>query len=913
MTIAKNNVILSKKENKYDAVKMSFFIAAIVSAAIFLPYLIIDKGFFLYCGDYNEQQIPFYQYVNGFLKSADGGTWSWATDLGSSVVAGYAFYNLGSPFLWLSLVVPARFMPFAMVPLFILKFAGIAAASALFLQRYAKTSKMVVVCSLIYTFCGFNIYNIFFNHMLDPVVIFPLLLWSLDEFMYVKRRGAFAFFVGLALVNSYFFFIGNVVFLFIYFFVKLACKEYTITIKHFSLLAFEALLGVGLGMILALPSFYNLIGNPRTDNFASGFSLIMYGEVQQYFNILSSMFLPPDPPYMPNIFTEGVIKWTSMSFFMPIVGMSGVFAYSKARKGTAPKIIMFICLIMALVPILNSSFYAFNASYYARWYYMPLLIAALMTVHALEDKDIDIRSSSRVVLVITALYAILGLLPEKDEDGVWSIGLADDQMKFWLTVFTAVLGILIFVFIVHSAKNKKKLGAMLLSAVIGFSIFYSIIHIALGKFPQWDNDANYYSEQWVGTAQVSLPSYDDEFYRIDTYEAHDNLGLWLDVSSIRTFNSTINTSIMEFYPLMGVKRDVSSKPELEKYALRGLLSVKYTLMPVEESSEFEAEEGTDGWTYIRTDGPYAIYENDNFVPLGFTYDEYVSMDALSEIRDADRANILMRGIGLDSEQIEEYGHLFEGESVTWEEYQPIGDEEETDDEEDEVNGTYTYDPVTYDRYVENCNERRETAAYQSSASTHGFSVKIDMDEEDLVFFGVPYDEGFTATVNGQDTQVLKVSGGMMAVFAPEGDNEIVFTYKTPGLFVGGIISAICLLILIVYAFVFHKIRKKERLIEAETERAFSIEEANRMLSAKDGVLEVDVKIIQKAFLEKAEEAENDEALEALEELEKAEKLENDEEAVAEKSQEVKQSDEENEDVAEDDDIAIENDKEDTKA
>ena len=43
-----------------------------------------------------------------------------------------------------------------------------------------------------------------------------------------------------------------------------------------------------------------------------------------------------------------------------------------------------ICAVIALVPVLNSVFSAFNAAYYARWFYMPLLIMSAMTARALE-------------------------------------------------------------------------------------------------------------------------------------------------------------------------------------------------------------------------------------------------------------------------------------------------------------------------------------------------------------------------------------------------------------------------------------------------------------------------------------------------------------------------------------------------
>ena len=40
------------------------------SRLIFLPFYLLDGGFFHYAGDFNSQQISFYRYMNGFLKGA---------------------------------------------------------------------------------------------------------------------------------------------------------------------------------------------------------------------------------------------------------------------------------------------------------------------------------------------------------------------------------------------------------------------------------------------------------------------------------------------------------------------------------------------------------------------------------------------------------------------------------------------------------------------------------------------------------------------------------------------------------------------------------------------------------------------------------------------------------------------------
>ncbi len=777
-----------EEQGGLNGILLSFLLGLAVSGAIYLPFLVVDEGFFQYCGDFNSQQIPFYTYVQQFIKEG-GGSWSWATDLGSSFVNSYSFYNLGSPFLWITLPFPTSWMPYLMVPLFMLKFACIAAAACLWLRRYSKGRNMAVIVSLVYAFCGFNVYNTFFNHMLDPVVFFPLMLWALDGFVYNGKRGWFALFVGLALLNSYFFFIGNVVFILLYFVVKLLTKEYRINLSQFGFLALEALIGVGIGMVLALPAFFNMLNNPRVDNFANGFGLVMYGNVQQYFAILSSMFLPPDPSYLPNIFPDAVIKWTSMSAFLPVVGMGGVIAYCRARRRGSTKVLLYISLVMALVPILNSAFYAFNASYYSRWFYMPILIMCLATMQSLEDVKIPLKNGARAVLIITAVIAVFGLLPTEDENGIWSLGVEQDTARFWLTMATAVLGALAFYLIVKFFRNKRKFAPLLLAAVMAFSVLYSIIHISLGKFPQWERDQDYVAEQYEGGALLAQQMPSDEFYRMDLYyseNAYDNLALWAGKSNLYTFNSTVTPSIMEFYPLVDVKRDVSSKPETDNYALRGLLNAKYVVMRAEDVSSYFSEDYTFDWVYYDSIGPFEVYQNPHAVPMGFTYDNYISMDIYEGIADTDRAAMLMRAIVLNDEQIAQYGHLFEGMAV--DEEMQDGDMGVADGEE-----YYWYEGLNYDTYVQDAAERKATAAYEFSADSYGFKANIELEKDNLVFFSVPYDAGFTATVNGEKAEVLNVSGGMMAVQAPAGDVEIVFSYQTPG-FVAGTVITICSLV-----------------------------------------------------------------------------------------------------------------------
>ena len=172
--------------------------------------------------------------MNGFIKGAGypdsaftsvHNTFSWATDLGSGVMNAYSFYLYGSPFFWFSLLFPQGWLPYLMVPLLVLKFAVAGGGAYLYLRRYVKNENYAVLGACLYALSGFAVYNVFFNHFVDVVALFPYLLWALDEAIYENRHGLFAFWVAVNLLNNYFFFVGQVIFLCIYFVCKLTAND----------------------------------------------------------------------------------------------------------------------------------------------------------------------------------------------------------------------------------------------------------------------------------------------------------------------------------------------------------------------------------------------------------------------------------------------------------------------------------------------------------------------------------------------------------------------------------------------------------------------------------------------------------------------------------------------------------------
>ncbi len=747
-----------------------------LSFLVFLPFILVDGGRFLFYGDFNVQQVPFYRLAHDAIRS---GRWGWNqhTDLGANFIGSYSFYLLGSPFFWLTIPFPSQWLQFLMGPLLILKFACATLTGYVYIHRYTKSPDTALIGAVLYAFSGFSVYNVFFNHFHEAIICFPLLLAALDEYMATRRRGLFALAVfGCCLVN-YYFFVGQVTFTLVYFFLRLLCGSWRISFKDFLLLGLEAIVGVGLSCVLLVPSVLAVLQNNRVDNAINGWNAVLYNRNQRYLHILECFFFPPDLPARPNFTPDSESKWSSLGAWLPLFGMTGVVGWLQLRRKHWLKKMLWVLFAMALVPFLNASFQLMNSAYYARWFYMLTLMMALATVLSLESDRVDWRRATLWCTVITtAVAAVIGFMPVKetvDEQEVWNFGLEEYPTRFWTYVAIAFisLGLVVYLFM-FCRKSRRAFKRAAMGSLSAVAVLYSIFFIALGKTQSdytWDHIIPY---ELNGGANVPLT--DLQSCRSDFYESMDNAAMFWQIPSIQAFHSIVPGSVMEFYDSIGVQRDVGSRPKTSHYPIRGLLSVRW-LFDDDHDGDFFAGEDSDkpempGWAYYGNANGYDIWENQYYVPMGFTYDYYLTRaeyDALSQGSDTSagsRELAMMRAVVLEEPDL---GRL---QAVL--EHLPEDDRNFTENE-----------------YFDDCLDRAAGACDSFAYTTSGFTAQLSPSVEKLVFFSVPWEPGWTAQVNGQETKIYRVNVGFMAVQVPPGDNvRVEFTYSTPGLGLGIFIS-----------------------------------------------------------------------------------------------------------------------------
>lgn len=759
----------------------AFFLAFCVAAVFFLPFVIVDRGIFLFYGDYNVQQIPFYQLAHRAIRSGNFG-FNFYTDLGANFIGSYSFYLLGSPFFWLTLPFPNEALPYLMAPLFCLKFATAAATSCAYIRRFVQNRNWALIGGLLYAFSGFGIYNIFFNHFHEVIAFFPLLLLSLEEFVEDGRRGFFAFSVFLCSLCNYFFFFGEVVFVLLYFFVRLASSNrFRLKLRDFLCLVLEAVLGLCLSGVLLIPSVIAVLGNDRVNELLSGWNLVTYGNTQRYFAILECLFFPPDIPARPNFFPDGNAKWASLGAYLPVVGMCGVITFMQTHKRHFIRRMLGISLVMALIPGLNALFFALNDAYYARWFFMPILLMATASVIAFERcTDRELNTGIRWSLGITAAFCAVGVLPtQKNKE--WSFGLVPFPERFWIYVVIAFVCLLLCVLIVNRWRHREGFLPKMTAMVCITAVVIAFAFISSGKSHSYDED--FIIDRGIyGADNINLPTkIEDEFYRVDVYDGMDNLPMFWRLPTIQTFHSVVPESVMTFYRTLGIQRDVASRPEASYYALRTLTGCKYLFI----EHDREERDVCYGFYKISTQNGFDIYQNDNYVPMGWVYETYSSTDYMQNLAETVRDRLMLHALVLTDEQIQKYGNLLE----------PISEE----------------DLLMRDNLREDVARLRAGCAKDFTLTQTGFKSHITLKKQNLVFYSVPYDAGWSATVNGKPVTVERVNSGFVAVLAPAGENEIVFHYTTPGLYVGIYVSAAALLLLILYLVILGMIRRRHPL------------------------------------------------------------------------------------------------------
>lgn len=835
--------------------------AFLIFALSVIPCLVMTKGIWIYYGDFNVQQIPFYIHAHEAIRNGNL-LYDWGLDLGGSLLGCFSFYLLGSPFFWLTLPFEASLIPYLLPWISALKYTIMAVTAYAYAKRHLKTANGAFIAALLYTFSGFQGAVLVYNHFHDVMAFFPLYLILFEKAMEQGKRIPFILMTSFMAILNYYFFVGEVVFLIIYFVAKYVLPVCFVTAKipakdrnhnpsdeknslttdsaemkshrfcEILRLFFRALYcgvtGVCLAGIYLIPAVYYTLHSSRVSDTLLGYDLLAYKEPMAILAIIKNTVMLPDISGLNSMYNQSFGRVSGVAAYIPLFSVSLVIAFFLINKGKKmwEKNVIAICIVFAAVPFLNAVFSAMNSEYYARWFYMPILVMAVMTASLIETGeeraehfDYFLRGGE-ITLGITLFISLTALIPAKNSDGeiVMLGALKNVEQLIAQIIFSAVMLILFFLYIMFILDKKDKYtvwivivacflttatmlteGTLLVEKERKDSFISQALSLEdplVGLESDSINDSEY-ADGDIDTSHLGKKG----FYRIETEEDVYNYPLLWDAHSITSFISTIPASTIDFYTSFGVRRKVTSNLSEAKQGMRTFLSGRYFLKEnetaIEHIGSIEDMEKLKGYEYVDERNGFSIYENENFIPMGFSFDTYITESEFEEqdYNSTAKDKLLVRTVVLSDEVASKYSDVL------------------THAEPD------TFTSTGNASFISACEARRESACTDSKVSTNGFSATSHLNNEGVLVFTVPYETGFTAYVDGNMTEISIVDYGFMMIKVPAGEHNIEFVYKLSDLKYGIYLTMAGIILLTLGNVVIYFIGQVGKNNKKETETA----------------------------------------------------------------------------------------------
>ena len=403
-----------------------------------------------------------------------------------------------------------------------------------------------------------------------------------------------------------------------------------------------------------------------------------------------------------------------------------------------------------------------------------------------------------------AFFVLVYFLPSKNDDGnIVFFNMTDNKTIFLrdvvgTVVLCAILMLVVFVlpknfgysFVPGDKRPRAKTAqrdAVILFAVIISCIIATFVPVRNGSGIISDRGKRMWQEQMLFN-KVKVNQSD--FCRGEVDSTSTNYDMVWGIPSIHCFLSTVPSEIFNFLEgSCGITRTVETNTPISRIGARALLSAKYYFENAEISKNriFSNGEGTDGYAFLKNENGFDVFENLNFIPMGFTFDYYITESEWNDLEAEDQDYELVKVLIIPDEAALKYGDSLNMLELT---------------AEDLLAGDMTYLDFTRE-----CENRAKTACQVFETDTKGFTAKTSMLKDNtLVFFSVPDTQGFSCTVDGKETEIIRADYGLMAIPVSGGVHEIRVTYTQQGLKTGIIMSVIGVLLLGLY--VLHMTRIK---------------------------------------------------------------------------------------------------------
>lgn len=806
-----------KKHKEY------FITGAIVIALVFTLYAIF--GVFPFGNktiahfDMMAQTTPQSELVYDWFSGKSPLFYSTSTGLGANTF-GYLIYFILSPFNILALFGGAGNVMYSVNIVFVLKLATIACVACWFLKKYFDQldGRLVISLSLLYTFCGYMLFNYTFMSFMDYLIYTPLFVHC---FNLLKNKGKIiplAGIVFLMILTCFALGCFTLLYLFVIFgayvtFCVDKDKRKELIVKT----GCAVVMGLGLAMWILVPSLKQYMGSSRKIGFT------LFGN---------------------DMASGGPTKWAVAINEIISVFFALIYLIKCDKKQGFNKFLFCVCGLTLLTIFSDECMMMLNGGsvfgYFARFGFvgafttMCLAGKYFVEIHAFQESKKSVIIVQYVVTVLSIVFFIVVSILMR---GDLAKGVSGQNLEIKGTIVYTIFLLFGFIGICVVFGYRKNLGKHFFTIVLLCSIALSGMTTMMHTSGELTNTNHFEQVESLllnveGEQRVKFLTNDNirhhaPTYRVNAIDSFSSLidsgvvhslaplGYFHSANSVYSFGGTILSDIMvgNKYVLseMPLDRSYLNLIDSNKFYLyenqlvRGMgmsiSNVEFTDDYIENQNRLYRALGGVGELLIETDIQYALKNcayDETTNTIYQTDGKYGELNIEKSLSDNQLLYAYLHGenngIFINNIQLPKYGII----EVL----------ENTNNPDMKIYKSLSMDIIDF--YILDLNKLQALNFNMFEVSKDYNTLKCSVDVEEKQSIVLPYialDEGYTIKVNGKEVEFTNECLDFMTLEVESGQNNIVIEYRNPLLkfFLLGLAIGIAMIGLSVLV---HKLRDK---------------------------------------------------------------------------------------------------------